>query len=110
MPMLLVYMSNTVRSHTIVNLIFKSLSIFNIVVAASRLALQSDSGVLHVEYVTVVFLLVVEATTAVSMAGISGYRVLVLEGLAARQRKKATQPTHLIVRRPTAACGGVDQS
>ncbi|KAL5453278.1 hypothetical protein PMIN06_005539 [Paraphaeosphaeria minitans] len=44
-PILLVHMANHVRPYTIANFVFKSLSIFSIVVAATRLALHYDSTV-----------------------------------------------------------------
>ena len=72
-------MANTVRSHTIVNFVFKSLSIFNMVVAAVRLAFQYTAEDHRIHYVMVTFLLVVETTVALIMVSISSYRVVFLE-------------------------------
>ncbi|KAL1591648.1 hypothetical protein SLS60_011646 [Paraconiothyrium brasiliense] len=97
-PILLIHMANTIRSYTIVNFIFKSLSIFNVVVAATRLALQYDTTVGRIRYVSVTFLLVMEATVALIMVSVSAYRVMLLDFLAGWEREKATQPTDLMVR------------
>lgn len=103
--MLLVQMANHIRSFTIANLVFKSLSIFNIVVAATRLAIQYDSSVGRVRYASVTFTLIIEATTSLIMVSISSYRVVFLDFLAEWQRRKINQSTPLTVRqgrRPTA--------
>ena len=100
-------MANTVRSHTIVNFVFKSLSVFNMVVAAVRLAFQYTAKDHRIHYVMVTFLLVVETTVALIMVSISSYRVVFLEHLTAwLQRKDTAQSTRLTVRFPTAAGRG----
>lgn len=111
-PILLVHMANHVRSYTIANLVFKSLSIFNIVVAATRLAIQYDSTAGRIRYVSVTFLLVIEATLALIMVSISGYRVVFLDFLTEWEREKTMRPLRLTVRQerlPTAAGGGGDE-
>ncbi|KAK7186394.1 hypothetical protein PSPO01_07351 [Paraphaeosphaeria sporulosa] len=110
-PMLLVHMANHVRPYTIANFVFKSLSIFSVVVAATRLALQYDSTVGRIRYVSVTFLLVIEATIALIMVSISGYRVVFLDFLSEWERRKTTHSTRLTVRQgrhrtATAAGGG----
>jgi hypothetical protein len=102
-------MANHIRSYTIANLVFKSLSIFSIGVAATRLALQYDSTADRIRYVSVTFLLVVEATVALIMVSISGYRVVFLNLLAEWEREQATNSTRLTVRQgrhPTATAAG----
>jgi hypothetical protein len=91
-------MANHIRSYTIANLIFKSLSIFSIVVAATRLALQYDSTADRIRYVSVTFLLVVEATIALIMVSVSGYRVVFLDFLAEWKRGNVMNSTRLTVR------------
>lgn len=107
--MSLINMANTIRSYTIVNFIFKSLSTFNIVIAAARLALQYDTTADRVRYVSVIFLLGIEATMALTMVSISSYRVVVLDYLARKQRRSAAQSTHLTVRQPPAIADGGDE-
>ncbi|KAF2449203.1 hypothetical protein P171DRAFT_350975 [Karstenula rhodostoma CBS 690.94] len=108
-PILLVHMANHVRSYTIANFVFKSLSIFNIVVAATRLAIQYDFTVGRIRYVSVTFLLVIEATVALIMVSISGYRVVFLDFLMKWEREKTDQTTCLTVhqgRHPKATAAG----
>ncbi|KAF1967690.1 hypothetical protein BU23DRAFT_482844 [Bimuria novae-zelandiae CBS 107.79] len=105
-PALLIQMTHIVRVETVANFVFKSLSICNIVVAATRLALQyntKDHRNDRIQYVSVAFLLVVEATVAIVMAAISGYRIVFLRRLAEWRQRKAAKATRLTVRHPTAA-------
>lgn len=101
-------MTNTVRLYTVANFVFKGLSIFNIVVAAVRLAIQWDKEERRIQYVSVAFLLVVEVTVAIIMVSISSYRVLFLDRLAEWQRKKEAGSTRLTIRLPIA--GGDEQA
>ena len=80
-------MANLTRSHAIINWSFKSLSIFATIVAATRLALQYNAHADRIQYVTLVFLLVVETAVAIIMASISSYRAVVLDQLAGRSGK-----------------------
>ena len=111
-PAVLILNTKSIRSHTIANFVFKSLSILHIAVAAARLALQYDAEDRRVQYATVTFLLAVEAAVAIVTVSISSYRVVFLEHLAAWQRGKGTQPTCLPARHhPTAAAGsGANQA
>ena len=110
-PALLIQMANHIRSYTIANFVFKSLSIFNIVVAATRLAIQYDSSVGRIQYTSVTFMLIIEAAIAFILVSISSYRIVVLDLLAGRQRRKINQPTPLTVRQgrhPTATADSGD--
>jgi hypothetical protein len=85
-------MANFNRLQTIINASFKGLSVFNIVVAATRLGLQYDRSTHRTDYVTVTFLLVVEASVALVMASISSYRIVLLDYLAERRFRRQTTP------------------
>ena len=91
-PTLLIHMANMTRSYTIINCSFKSLSIFTVVVAATRLALQYNAQTHRIQYVTLFLLLIVETAVAIIMASVSSYRVAVLNHLAGRERKTDTSP------------------
>jgi uncharacterized membrane protein len=106
-------MANLTRSHTIINFIFKSLSVVTLAVAATRLALQYDHQTRRIQYVTLTFLLIVETAIAIVMASISSYRVVVVDQLAERRMRKAGAPTQSKAHRPWyTALGrrGTDQS
>lgn len=109
-PAVLILNTKAIRSHNIANFVFKSLSILHTAVAATRLALQYDAEDRRVQYVSVTFLLVVEAAVALVTVSVSSYRVVFLDYLTAWQRRKRAQPTCLTVRHPTAAGGGGDQA
>ncbi|KAF2465613.1 uncharacterized protein BDR25DRAFT_239503 [Lindgomyces ingoldianus] len=87
-PISLIYMANFTRLHTIINACFKCLSIFPIVVATARLALQYRAETRNINYIWVTFLLVVEAATAMIMASISSYRVVIIDYLAERRMRR----------------------
>jgi hypothetical protein len=90
-PTLLIHMANLTRSYTMINCSFKSLSIFAVVVAATRLAVQYDTQTHRIQYTILVFLLVIETAVAIIMASVSSYRVVVLDHIAER-RNKASAP------------------
>jgi hypothetical protein len=98
-------MANFNRLQTIINASFKGLSVFNIVVAATRLGLQYDRSAHRTDYATVTFLLVVEASVALVMASISSYRIVLLDYLAERrfrhQTTALTQMPHRVGGRST---------
>ncbi|KAF2793285.1 hypothetical protein K505DRAFT_244729 [Melanomma pulvis-pyrius CBS 109.77] len=81
-PILLIHMANFTRSHTIINASFKSLSIFSISIALTRLVLQYNVKDHRIKYVSMTFWLAVEAAVALVMASISSYRTVVLDRLA----------------------------
>lgn len=83
-------MANFTRSYTIINFIFKSLSVVNVAIAGARLALQYNTSAHRIEYVAMTLLLVVEAAIALIMASISSYRVVLLDRLAEWRMRKAT--------------------
>jgi hypothetical protein len=87
--MLLIHMANFTKSHTIINASFKSLSVFTIAIAATRLAVQYNSNQQCIDYDAVTFWLVVEAAVALSMASISSYRVVLLDYLAERRLRRS---------------------
>jgi hypothetical protein len=105
-PSLLISMANLTRSYTIINCSFKGLSVFAVVVAATRLALQYDAQTHRIQYVTLILLLIVENAVAIIMASVSSYRVVVLDHLAALKRK-ANAP--LQSKNYPAWCAGPDQ-
>ncbi|KAF1957113.1 hypothetical protein CC80DRAFT_412196 [Byssothecium circinans] len=86
---LLIHMANFTRSDTIINCTFKSLSIFAIVIAATRLGLQYDSQARRINYVSFTFLLAIEAAIAIIMASISSHRVVLLNWLEEHRTRKA---------------------
>lgn len=86
--MLLIRMANFNRYKAIINGSFKSLSIVNIAIAATRLALQYDKGDHRIRYVTLTFWLLVEAAVAVIMASISSYRAIILDYLVERRAQR----------------------
>jgi hypothetical protein len=78
-------MANFTRSHTLINCLFKSLSIFNIAIATARLVLQYNTENHRIEYVTMTFWLIVEAAVALIMASISSWRIIVIDRLTKRR-------------------------
>jgi hypothetical protein len=93
-PILLIHMANFTRSHSIINASFKSLSIFNIAIAATRLVLQYNVKTNRIEYVTMTFWLVVEAAVALIMSSVSSWRIVVIDHLAERRIKARQHNTH----------------
>ncbi|KAF2874263.1 hypothetical protein BDV95DRAFT_487300 [Massariosphaeria phaeospora] len=83
-PLLLIHMAHFTRSYTIINASFKSLSIFTIAIAATRLAIQINASHQRINYLPMTFWLSVEASLAIIMASISSYRVPILDCLQAR--------------------------
>ncbi|KAF2276895.1 uncharacterized protein EI97DRAFT_342676, partial [Westerdykella ornata] len=77
-PVSLIFMANFSRLHSLINGVFKGLSIFSIIVAATRLAFILSRHSPRIDYVGLVFLLQVEGAVAISMASISSYRVIIL--------------------------------
>jgi hypothetical protein len=83
-PFSLIWMANFKLTHAAINAIFKSLSIFAIAIATTRLSVQYSSEKHSVDYTRVTFWLMVEATVAVIMASVSSYRIVVLHYLTSR--------------------------
>lgn len=81
-PILLIHMANFTRLHTILNASFKSLSLFNISIAATRLSLHYDDDLHRIRYVTLTFWLMIEASVALIAVSVSSYRVVILDYLA----------------------------
>lgn len=81
-------MANFRRSHTIINAVFKGLSVFSVAIAATRLSLQYDAEDQLIRYVALTFWLIVEATAALILASISSYRVLLLNYLTKRRVRR----------------------
>ncbi|KAF2635402.1 hypothetical protein P280DRAFT_553788 [Massarina eburnea CBS 473.64] len=97
-PTLLVRMANINRSHAIINCTFKSLSVFAIFVAVTRLVLQFNATGSGVNYFIFTFLLAIEAAVAIIIASISSYRVVLLNYLTGRRTKKGPNTTKLQTR------------
>ncbi|KAF2110778.1 hypothetical protein BDV96DRAFT_583699 [Lophiotrema nucula] len=89
-PILLIYMANFTRSHTIINTSFKSLSVFSIAIATTRLALQYDRDARRIDYIVMVFFLFTEAVVALVMASISSYRTVILDKLVEWRTTRGT--------------------
>lgn len=106
-------MANFVHSHTVVNFVFKSLSLFNIAVAGARLGLQYGAKTRRIQYVSVTFLLVIEATIALIMVSISGYRIIVLDRLADWEQKRNNESIQLKshhIQIPEQTSGGISET
>lgn len=83
-PILLVRMANFGRVKAIINASFKGLSIINIAISSTRLALQYDAQTRSIRYLSLTYWLTVEAAVAIIMASMSSYRVLVLHYIEER--------------------------
>ncbi|KAF2735270.1 hypothetical protein EJ04DRAFT_552053 [Polyplosphaeria fusca] len=98
-PVLLIYMANFTKSRTVLNCVFKSLSLFAIAIAVTRLRFQYDAESRQIQQVPMIFWLFVEAAVAVVMASISSYRTIVLDFLVEwrinRQALTAPLQTHV---------------
>ncbi|PVI04084.1 hypothetical protein DM02DRAFT_651894 [Periconia macrospinosa] len=81
LPIFLIRLAKTPLLHALIDGAFKTLSIFAIIIAVIRLALQYDTKSRHVNYITVIYLLVIEATIALIMASITSYRTVLLDYL-----------------------------
>ncbi|KAF2021077.1 hypothetical protein BU24DRAFT_416745 [Aaosphaeria arxii CBS 175.79] len=93
-PIALVQMANYTRINTIINASFKSLSVFSIAIASTRLALSYDRRTHRIRYSDIAFWLVVEAAVALIMAGISSYRTLVIDWVTEHRRGRTTKSAH----------------
>ena len=77
-------MANFTLLHAALNAGFKSLSVFVIAVAVTRLAFLCDRRSQNDQIATILWLMV-EANVAVVAASVSSYRVVVLDYLCRRQ-------------------------
>lgn len=82
--MLLVRMANFGRPKAIINAAFEGLSIVNIAISSTRLALQYYARTKRICYIAVTLWLTVEAAVAIIMASISSYRVIALHFIEER--------------------------
>ncbi|KAH7135330.1 hypothetical protein B0J11DRAFT_502156 [Dendryphion nanum] len=86
-PLLLIYMAIYSKMRTIINATFKSLSVLTIAIAATRMATQYNISEQRVDYVAMTFWLMVESATALIVASVSSYRVIMIDYLAERARQ-----------------------
>ena len=83
-PVVLIRMANFTLLRAALNAGFKSLSVFVIAVAVTRLAFLCDRRSQNDQIATILWLMV-EANVAVVAASVSSYRVVVLDYLCRRQ-------------------------
>jgi len=77
----LVWKANLPPSHAAVNTVFKGLSVFATAFAATRFAILYTTSATEASYARLTFWLVIEAASAIILASITAYRIVVLESL-----------------------------
>jgi len=83
-PVVLIRMANFTLLRAALNAGFKSLSVFVIAVAVTRLAFLCDRRSQN-DQIAIILWLMVEANVAIVAASVSSYRVVVLDYLCRRQ-------------------------
>lgn len=83
-PVVLIRMANFTLLRAALNAGFKSLSVFVIAVAVTRLAFLCDRRSQN-DHTAIILWLMVEANVAIVAASVSSYRVVVLDYLCRRQ-------------------------
>ncbi|KAH7082900.1 hypothetical protein BKA63DRAFT_402973 [Paraphoma chrysanthemicola] len=86
-PLSLICMANFTLLRAAINAIFKSLSIFTIAIAITRMSRQSMPNSQSANYIQVTFWLMVEANVALIAASVSSYRIVVIDYLTSRSAR-----------------------
>ncbi|CAI6326602.1 unnamed protein product [Periconia digitata] len=93
-PVFLIRLAKLPRPQALIDGGFKTLSLFAMIVAAMRLSYQYDTETKRINYIAVIFWLVIEANVALIMASITSYRSLLVDHLKKTGRINKVRLSH----------------
>lgn len=92
-PVSLACLANFTLSNAIINTLFKSLSVFPIIITVCRTIFQINKEKRQINYLILALWLAIEAAVAVIMGSVSSYRTVVLKLYATHIRQQRSDPT-----------------